>query len=78
MASVRPRTRSDGSVKYQLMWREDGRQCSESFDTEAEAAQWKRLLDANGNSFTKAQQMVGESTMEGPTLAEMFALHIGL
>lgn len=77
MASIRKRTRSDGSVTYQLMWREGGTQCSESFDTETEALQWKRLLDANGNSFARADALIKDATLQGPTLAEMFDVHIG-
>ncbi len=77
MASVRARTRSDGSVKYQLMWREGDRQCSESFDTEAEALQWKRLLEANGNSFAKAEKLYKDSQEDGLTVLELLEEHVG-
>lgn len=76
MASVRPRTRKNGSVYYTLTWREDGKQCGESFEDEATANQWKRLLDANGQSFTAAKRVSQDVEVAGPTLTEMFEMHI--
>lgn len=78
MASIRTRSRVDGTVYHQLMWREDGRQRSISFhDYErAEAERWKKLLDANGQSMVKAEEVYEASQEEGPTVNEMLTAHV--
>jgi integrase len=76
MASIRTRSRKDGSEYHTLTWREEGTQRALSFDTLREAENWKRLLDANGQSLTKAEQVYDEGLIDGPTLAEMFDTHI--
>jgi len=58
------------------MWREDGRQRAVSFDSHQEAERWRMLLDANGQSFTKAEAMYEESLLDGPTVAEAMVDHI--
>jgi integrase len=77
MASIRTRTRKDGSTYHTLTWREDNQQRAHSFDTLREAEQWKRLLDANGQSMTKAADLHENSLQEGPTVLELLEEHIG-
>lgn len=76
MASIRTRTRTNGSEYHTLMWREDGKQRSVSFDDMREAEQWKRLLDANGQSYSMAEEVYEASQEEGPTVAEAMVDHI--
>jgi integrase len=76
MASIRTRQRKDGSEYYTITWREDGLQRAHSFDTMREAETWKRLLDANGQSMTKAVDVYEASEHEGPTVAEAMVDHI--
>ena len=76
MASIRTRTRKDGSEYHTLTWREDNQQRAHSFDTMREAEQWKRLLDANGQSMTKATDIYENSLEEGPTVLELLEEHI--
>jgi integrase len=76
MASIRTRQRKDGSEYHTLTWREDGRQRALSFDAIKEAERWKKLLDANGQSFAKAEEVYEESEHDGPTVAEAMLDHI--
>ena len=76
MASIRTRQRTNGSEYHTLMWREDGKQRSISFDDIHEAERWKRLLDANGQSLTQAEAIYDDGRLAGPTLNELFAEHI--
>lgn len=77
MASIRTRTRKDGSQYHTLTWREDGKQPALSFDDLHEAERWKKLLDANGQSMSRAEKLYEESTeAKGITLAEAFEEHI--
>jgi integrase len=76
MASIRTRTRKDGSEYHTLTWREDNQQRAHSFDTMREAETWKRLLDANGQSMTKAVDVYEAAQEEGPTVAEAMSDHI--
>ncbi len=76
MASIRTRTRKDGSEYHTLTWREDNQQRAHSFDTLREAETWKRLLDANGQSMSKAVDLHEAAQEEGPTVAEAMVDHI--
>lgn len=76
MASIRTRTRKDGSVYHSLLWREDGRQRSLSFDDLAEAERWQLLLEANGDSMTAATEVHENSLLAGPTVSEAIEHHI--
>lgn len=58
------------------MWREDGKPRGLNFDNKPEAERWKKLLDANGQSFTKAEKLYDDGRVTGPTLNELFAEHI--
>lgn len=48
MASTRQRTRADGTVAWQVLYRHGGVQRSATFDTERERAQWLRMIDDLG------------------------------
>ncbi|WP_069165745.1 tyrosine-type recombinase/integrase [Nocardia altamirensis] len=48
MSSIRPRTCKNGSAYFQVLFRHNGKQTSESFDSEGEAERWKGLLDLLG------------------------------
>ena len=76
MASIRTNKLKGGRETYTLQWREQGEQRGLTFDNRPEAERWKRLLDANGQSFAAAEQVYDASTAEGPTLAEAMADHI--
>lgn len=78
VASIRVRTRKDGSESFTLLWREDGRQCGEVFETRKDAEMWKRLLDDNGQSFGRAKKVRDASIAEGPTVTEALTEHIDL
>jgi len=76
VASIRARTRADDSTYYTLSWREGSKQNGHSFDDLHEAELWKRLIEANGGSMTQAKAVYDDGKLEGPTLNELFALHI--
>uniref|UniRef100_UPI003F4999FF tyrosine-type recombinase/integrase n=1 Tax=Arthrobacter silvisoli TaxID=2291022 RepID=UPI003F4999FF len=59
------------------MWRdpETGDE-HETFRDKAEAERWKRLLDANGQSFTAAERVYENGLLDGPTVAEAIDAHI--
>jgi integrase len=76
VASIRTRTRKDGSEYHTLTWREEGVQRAHSFDTLREAETWKRLLDANGQSMSAAVDLHEAAQDEGPTVAEAMSDHI--
>ena len=78
MASIHPRgPKKDGTYSYRLMWRDPEHGPShQTLHTKKEAELWKRLLDANGQSFSVAQRLYDESDLEGPTVAEAIEQHI--
>lgn len=76
MASIRARTKADGSTYYTVSWREQGRQNGQSFPTKHEAEMLKRLLDANGQSFAAAERVHNVTKEAGPTVLELLAEHI--
>jgi integrase len=76
MASIRTNKLSGGRESFTLQWREQGEQRGLTFDNRPEAERWKRLLDANGQSYAFAEKVYDASTAEGPTLAEAMGDHI--
>lgn len=70
MASIRLLARADGSQAFKVNWRdpETKKQTSFTTDSETEADLVKRLLDANGQSFTLANKAVAEMKSTSPTL----------
>lgn len=76
MASIRTNKLSGGRESYTVQWRESGEQRGLTFDNKPEAERWKKLLDANGQSFAKAEEIYEAATAEGPTVAEAMVEHI--
>lgn len=79
MASIQKRgPRKNGTYSYQLQWRDrdTGEQERWTHDTEAKALEWKRLIEANGNSLARAEKVVADSAMSGPTVTEAIKSHI--
>lgn len=73
MAFIRTLTRADKSTAFKVVWRDPGTKKQTSFttDSETEAELIKRLLDANGQSFTLANKAMAESRSSAPTVASM-------
>lgn len=71
MASIRVLTRADNSISYKIQWRdpETKKQTSFTTDSESEAKLVKRLLDANGQSFSLANKAMAEAQSQSPTVA---------
>lgn len=71
MASIEKRERSDGTLAYRVVWRDpDTKQKqSYSFDDPHVADQWKKVLDANGQSLTAAKQIMDALRRNVPTIA---------
>lgn len=57
MASVRIRTRKDGSIYYAVLYRHAGKQTSTSFPDEKQARRFRELLGAVGT--TRAMEVAG-------------------
>lgn len=79
MASIQKRgPRKDGSYSYQVQWRDRDTKQPErwTFDDEAEAESWKRLLNANGQSLRVSQRVHDDGKLAGPSVAELMATHI--
>jgi integrase len=78
MASIRERSRADGSTAYAVLWRDSdtGKQTSYNLDTRAAAENFKRLVESNGNSLTAVEQILEKVVIGGPTVAENMARHI--
>jgi len=77
MASIHKRgPKKDGTYSYRLMWRDpDYGPRHETFQDEADANLWKRLLDANGQSLSIATSLHKEAEQAGPTMRELFEEH---
>jgi integrase len=58
------------------MWRENGEARGVTFADRAEAERWRQLVEANGGSFTKAEEVYEKTRMDGPTVAEAIQQHI--
>jgi len=78
MASIRERTRADGSKYFAVLWRDSdsGKQTSFPHDTRTAAENFKRLVESNGNSLTAVEQILEKVNVDGPTVAENMARHI--
>jgi len=78
LASVHERPRKRGPSSWQLKWRDPvtRKAESETFASRDEAELWKRLLDANGQSFQAAEKMYANAKLEGPTVVEALERHI--
>lgn len=80
MASIRQRSRADGSVAYAVLWRDSdtGKQTSYNLSSPEEAARFKRLVEANGNSLNAVEQILEKVSIGGPTVAENMQRHVEL
>lgn len=79
MASIQKRgPRKDGSYSYQIQWRDrdTGQPERWTHETLAKAEEWRRLIEANGHSLSRAQKMVDSSNLGGPTVTEAIESHI--
>jgi integrase len=76
VASIRTNKLAHGRESYTLQWREDNEQRGLTFDNKPEADRWKKLLDANGQSFTKAEHLYEEHEVGGITFDELFEEHL--
>lgn len=75
MSSIRHRPTPSGGASWQVMFRLDGRQTSRTFDTEANAQQWRQLLDALGPA--RALDLLDQPLPAGTTtVAEHVLDHI--
>lgn len=80
MASIRARQQKSGATSWSVLWRdpESGKQTSMTFDRESDAQTLKRLLDANGQRFAAAEQLLESAKSTVPTVADMLERHINL
>lgn len=76
MPSIVRRPRKNGSTSYQVRWREDGRVRSETLDTEADARDFKLLLERSSGDSGLAERILKERYEQGPTVAEAMHDHI--
>lgn len=79
MASIRPRTKRDGTTTYLVRWYDPHateRESSLTFATKTEADTMKRLLDENGQSFRAAEPIFNNGHTTGPTVHEVIDYHI--
>lgn len=83
MASIRTRTRADGSQAHQVLWREGGHrdapQRSETFDgpgAHDRAVKLRDFLNANGQSYTLAADAYRRAYAEGITVAQAYRAFI--
>ncbi|MET3934995.1 tyrosine-type recombinase/integrase [Arthrobacter sp. OAP107] len=80
MASIKRRTKKDGSTSFMVCWRDPAtrKEHGITFATEAEATTLKRLLDANNQSFEIAQHAMVQNQTKAPTVAAVIQEHIDL
>jgi len=80
MASIRKRTKKDGTTSFMVCWRDPANRKDQgvTFTTAAEAETLKRLLDANNQSFEIAQSAMVANQSKSPTVASVIQEHIDL
>lgn len=80
VASIRKRTKKDGSSSYVVLWRDPKSREQQGLTVASltEAETLKRLLDANGQSFEIAQHAILTNEKRPPTVAEVIQEHIDL
>ena len=78
MASIRERSRADGSVAYAVLWRDadTGKQTSYNLQSREEAQRFVRLVESNGNSLTAVERILEKVAVGGPSVAENMQRHI--
>ena len=75
MASIRERTRKDGTISWAVLWRDadTGKQTSRTMLTAADAQQLVDFLNANGQSFALAAQSAAQLRSTAPKVASVVA-----
>lgn len=77
MASIEKRPRSDGSTAYRVSWRDpDTGKDGLTFDDPQDAERLKKLLDANGQKLTAANQVMAAIKNKIPTVDDIVEHHI--
>lgn len=75
MASIRSRTRSDGTTSHQVIYRTEGRQRFATFDDYAEAVTFQGNIERLGIDTALEILDVRENGTHAPTVAEMTRAH---
>ncbi|WP_162178521.1 tyrosine-type recombinase/integrase [Mycetocola saprophilus] len=80
MASIRKRVQKNGAVSLAVLWRdpETGKQTSVTVATMDAAETLKRLLDANGQSFSAAERILESNARKTPLVIDMLDKHLQL
>ncbi|MDZ5076798.1 site-specific integrase [Nesterenkonia sp. HG001] len=77
MATIRTRTRKDGSAAHTVVWRDpDLGLKSRTFTTQQRAQDLKDFLDANSNSLKLATQAKKAADRRAPTVADIVEHHL--
>ncbi|MFH8619202.1 tyrosine-type recombinase/integrase [Streptomyces sp. NPDC017979] len=67
MASIVERPKKDGTVTYQVKWRQDGGWQTENFSDDGQADQFKKLVEAHGNRWPHGW-VRGKGFVEEPSI----------
>lgn len=78
MASKDSYALSNGTIKYRVRWRFNGKPKSASFSTPRQAEQWIHLIEAAAGDTAKAEAALIKAIETGPTVAENLHRHIEL
>ncbi|HEY8294715.1 MAG TPA: hypothetical protein VIG41_05205, partial [Micrococcaceae bacterium] len=79
MASIKRRTRQDGTTSYTVVWREGGGYGpyrAETVEDEHKAELLRDYLNANGQSYTLASDAYKQSRAHGASIADVALDHI--
>lgn len=78
MASIRERTRADGTTSWAVLWRDadTGKQTSRTMLTRSDAQQLVDFLNANGQSFALAAQAAAKLRSTAPRVADVVTAHV--
>ncbi|MEH3078188.1 MAG: site-specific integrase [Quadrisphaera sp.] len=76
MSSIRPRRRNDGSTYYSVLFRDEGKQRSRSFERHDAARRYQRLVDSIGPKAADEMVDIPREADLPPTLAEWLEHHL--
>jgi integrase len=78
MASIRKRVRKDGSMTWQVLFRnvDTGKQEGITYTLEADANRMRKLLEANGHSYRIAEAAIVAADRQSRTVAQVVEEHI--
>lgn len=77
MASIERRPRSNGTIAYRVVWRDpDTGKEGLTFDDLGDAENLKKLLDANGQRLTAANEIMAAIKNRVPTVDDVVEAHI--